>query len=119
MVSGGHALNAPQRATANINCRIFPGHSPAAIMAELEKVAGEPTVTFKDVTEGSVPNDASPLDGTRQGDRERSTRSIPACRFSRRLPAGPAIRCWFRHLKVPSYGVAPTFIRTAGLQTTG
>ena len=28
MVNGGHALNAlPQRATANINCRIFPGTS--------------------------------------------------------------------------------------------
>ena len=30
MISGGHALNAlPQRATANINCRIFPGHPRA------------------------------------------------------------------------------------------
>ena len=30
MISGGHALNAlPQRASANINCRIFPGHKPA------------------------------------------------------------------------------------------
>ncbi len=56
MVSGGHALNAlPQKATANINCRIFPGHKPADIMAELQKVAAEPAVTFKDVTEGLDP----------------------------------------------------------------
>ena len=34
MINGGHALNAlPQRATANINCRILPGHTPASIMA--------------------------------------------------------------------------------------
>jgi len=33
MISGGHARNAlPQRATANINCRIFPGHPRAQIM---------------------------------------------------------------------------------------
>ncbi|MEI9965703.1 MAG: peptidase dimerization domain-containing protein, partial [Caulobacteraceae bacterium] len=55
MISGGHALNAlPQRATANINCRIFPGHKPAEIMAQLQAVAAEPTVSFKDVSEGSV-----------------------------------------------------------------
>ncbi len=62
MVSGGHAINAlPQRATANINCRIFPGHKPADIMAELQRVAAEPAVAFKDVTEGSVANDPSPM----------------------------------------------------------
>jgi carboxypeptidase PM20D1 len=47
MISGGHALNAlPQRASANINCRIFPGHKPADIMAELKRVAAEPAVRF-------------------------------------------------------------------------
>ena len=54
MISGGHALNAlPQRAEANINCRIFPGHSRADIMAELKKVAAEPALTISDVTQGS------------------------------------------------------------------
>ena len=28
MVNGGHAINAlPQRATALVNCRVFPGHA--------------------------------------------------------------------------------------------
>ncbi len=62
MINGGHALNAlPQRATANINCRIFPGHTPADIMAELKEVAGEPAVEFKDVSVGSVATAASPI----------------------------------------------------------
>ena len=31
-LSGGHAFNAlPQRAEANVNCRIFPGHSQEEI----------------------------------------------------------------------------------------
>jgi acetylornithine deacetylase/succinyl-diaminopimelate desuccinylase-like protein len=62
MVNGGHALNAlPQRATANINCRIFPGHKREDIMAELAKVANMPVVKFSDVTEGSTPSPASPM----------------------------------------------------------
>ncbi len=62
MINGGHALNAlPQRATANINCRIFPGHKPAEIMAVLKSVAAEPAVSFRDVTEGAVATDASPM----------------------------------------------------------
>jgi acetylornithine deacetylase/succinyl-diaminopimelate desuccinylase-like protein len=41
----GHADNAlPQLATAMVNCRIFPGDDPDAIKAELEKIAGDPTV---------------------------------------------------------------------------
>jgi acetylornithine deacetylase/succinyl-diaminopimelate desuccinylase-like protein len=36
LVKGGHAENAlPQRAPANITCRIFPGVSYEAVRAEL------------------------------------------------------------------------------------
>ena len=43
LLDGGHANNAlPQRAGANINCRIFPGNDVEAIRAELEKAIGDP-----------------------------------------------------------------------------
>ena len=46
MMSGGHALNAlPQRATANVNCRIFPGEDPQEVRATLERVAADPQVS--------------------------------------------------------------------------
>ncbi|UKK83713.1 M20/M25/M40 family metallo-hydrolase [Sphingopyxis sp. BSN-002] len=46
LLDGGHAPNAlPQRAGANINCRIFPGHSIESIREELIKVIGDPGVT--------------------------------------------------------------------------
>ena len=36
LIDGGHADNAlPQRVEANVNCRIFPGHTPAEIQATL------------------------------------------------------------------------------------
>ncbi len=48
LVNGGHAENAlPQRATANINCRIFPGVPVEAVRAELERVIADPAVAVK------------------------------------------------------------------------
>ena len=41
IVSAGHAENAlPQRATANINCRIFPGETVQGTLAKLQDLAG-------------------------------------------------------------------------------
>ena len=41
LVNAGHAENAlPQRATANINCRIFPGETVEGTLAKLKELAG-------------------------------------------------------------------------------
>ena len=48
MVNAGHALNAlPQRATANVNCRILLGEAPEAVMATLSEVMGDPAIRIK------------------------------------------------------------------------
>jgi acetylornithine deacetylase/succinyl-diaminopimelate desuccinylase-like protein len=45
LLNAGHAENAlPQRATANVNCRIFPGESVDGTLAKLKELAG-PKVT--------------------------------------------------------------------------
>ena len=45
LLDGGHANNAlPQRASANINCRIFPGETVDEVQATLVKVIGDPGV---------------------------------------------------------------------------
>jgi carboxypeptidase PM20D1 len=47
MLNAGHAENAlPQKATATVNCRIFPGVPVADVQAELARVVG-PNVKFK------------------------------------------------------------------------
>jgi acetylornithine deacetylase/succinyl-diaminopimelate desuccinylase-like protein len=113
MVNGGHALNAlPQRATANINCRIFPGHKPADIMAELQRVADEPAVTFKDVTEGSVPNDASPMRPDFIAAVTKAMGKVrPGVPVFPSMASGASDSMWFRYHHVPSYGASPTFIK--------
>ena len=41
LLSAGHAENAlPQRATANVNCRIFPGETVEETLATLQRLAG-------------------------------------------------------------------------------
>jgi acetylornithine deacetylase/succinyl-diaminopimelate desuccinylase-like protein len=47
MLSAGHATNAlPQRARANINCRIFPGVSRDTVLAQLVKIVDDPAVAI-------------------------------------------------------------------------
>ena len=113
MISGGHATNAlPQRATANINCRIFPGHKPADIMAELQRVAADPAVTFKDETEGSVPNDASPMRPDFVAAVEKAMGTIhPGLPVFPAMSSGASDSMWFRYHHVPSYGASPVFIK--------
>jgi acetylornithine deacetylase/succinyl-diaminopimelate desuccinylase-like protein len=55
-LAAGHANNAlPQTATANVNCRIVPGHSREEIRQELVKIVADPKVTVSYVqTDGSV-----------------------------------------------------------------
>ncbi len=60
-LSAGHANNAlPQTAQANVNCRIFPGHSPEQIRQELIGVFGDTKLTVKYVSDGGVVSDTAP-----------------------------------------------------------
>jgi acetylornithine deacetylase/succinyl-diaminopimelate desuccinylase-like protein len=60
-LSAGHANNAlPQTAQANVNCRIFPGHSPEEIRRQLIAVFGDDKLTVKFVSDAGVVSDAAP-----------------------------------------------------------
>jgi acetylornithine deacetylase/succinyl-diaminopimelate desuccinylase-like protein len=64
-LAGGHANNAlPQRAEANINCRILPGHSPEEVRQQLIKVIADPAVTVRFVADdGSIHDTATDRKG--------------------------------------------------------
>ena len=115
LLSGGHAENAlPQRATANINCRIFPGHKPAAIMAELKRVAADPAITFEDVTQGATATDASPLTPRLTGAVTAAlAKAYPGVPLVPSQSSGASDSMWFRAVGVPSYGVSPIFIKAS------
>jgi acetylornithine deacetylase/succinyl-diaminopimelate desuccinylase-like protein len=57
----GHANNAlAQTAQANVNCRIFPGHSPEEIRQQLIQVFNDPKLTVKYVSDAGVVFDMAP-----------------------------------------------------------
>lgn len=54
MLEGGHAVNAlPQRAAANVNCRILPGHSPEEVRQDLIRILAEPKLTVRAIEPGT------------------------------------------------------------------
>jgi acetylornithine deacetylase/succinyl-diaminopimelate desuccinylase-like protein len=62
MLSGGHAPNAlPQKARANVNCRIFPGDDPEEVRRTLEKVAADAKVKVTVVPEKTADGKLIPI----------------------------------------------------------
>jgi acetylornithine deacetylase/succinyl-diaminopimelate desuccinylase-like protein len=114
LVKGGHAENAlPQRATANINCRIFPGVSIEAVRAELEKVVADPAIQVN-TDPNATASDASPL---RPDVMAAVTKAVharaPNLPIIPSMSAGATDSLHFRAVGVPSYGVAGLFSKAS------
>lgn len=55
MISGGHAFNAlPQKAEANVNCRVLPGHSQEDVRLELVRLFADPALTVRYRTDSGL-----------------------------------------------------------------
>lgn len=114
MASAGHGLNAlPQRATAFVNCRIFPGHSPEEVMGELAAVAAQPAMTIRQIDpQYTIASPASPYDEVFVGAATRAIRGafgdVPVIASQ---SSGASDSMWYRALGVPSYGASGTFMR--------
>ena len=111
MLDGGHALNAlPQRASANINCRIFPGVGIASVQATLAKAIADPSVKIGIEPPPPVESPASPL---RKDVMEAVAATIherfPGVDVVPGMSAGASDSMYFRNAGVPCYGVDPGF----------
>lgn len=108
---GGHAPNAlPQLATANVNCRIFPGVEPDATLAELQKIAGSAiTVTRKDDNQASL---ASPLRPDVVAAYTKAVTTIhPGMPVAPEMSTGASDARPFRVAGIPIYGVGGEWVR--------
>jgi acetylornithine deacetylase/succinyl-diaminopimelate desuccinylase-like protein len=114
LVKGGHAENAlPQRATANINCRIFPGVPVEEVRAELVKVIGDPGVTVNPDPDASA-SDASPLRPDVMAAVAKAVHArAPGLPIIPSMSAGATDSYHFRIQGVPSYGVAGLFSKAS------
>jgi acetylornithine deacetylase/succinyl-diaminopimelate desuccinylase-like protein len=114
MANAGHAPNAlPQRANANINCRIFPGVSIESVRETLAQVVGDNSATIKTLDD-PVASDASPL---RKDVMQAVTKAVraryPGLPVVPSMSAGATDSLHFRAIGVPSYGVASLFTKVS------
>ena len=121
LIGGGHAINAlPQRATANINCRIFPGHARAEIMAELSRVIADPGVLVQDVTDGAVESPASPLRPDFLAAASKAIRAVyPGIPIVPGMALGASDCMWYRARNVPCYIASPLFLKDSDYLSHG
>ncbi len=115
MIEGGHAPNAlPQKATANVNCRIFPGTSSESVRETLVKVIADPAAKVTRQNDGSIDAPASPL---RPDVLAAVTKAVharfPGLPIVPSMAAGASDSMFFRALGIPAYGVSGLFMKSS------
>jgi acetylornithine deacetylase/succinyl-diaminopimelate desuccinylase-like protein len=112
MLNAGHATNAlPQRADANINCRIFPGTSTEQVRDRLEKLAADPQVKVTILNVRSeVTKAPPPLTPQIMGPIKSVAAQIwPGVPVIPVLTAGATDGAFMSPVGIPTYGVTGMF----------
>lgn len=116
MLDAGHATNAlPQRARANVNCRIFPGTSAAEVQKVLEGVIGDPGVKISIREVRNQPSPPPPLDPKVLGPAESlAAKMWPGVPQLRLMSAGATDGAFLTPVGIPTYGITGMFIDPDG-----
>ncbi len=112
LLDAGHATNAlPQRARANINCRIFPGQSVESVRAKLEELVADPAVRVTTLETRGPTAAAPPLSPAIMGPIESLAAQFwPGVPVLPVLQAGATDGAFTNAAGIPTYGVEPVFI---------
>ena len=107
---GGHANNAlPQMASANVNCRILPGISPASVKTTLTAILADPKISVAFVDEAH-PSKPSPLRPDVMTVVESLTKQMyPGAIVVPVMSTGATDGLYLRNGEIPTYGVEGTF----------
>jgi acetylornithine deacetylase/succinyl-diaminopimelate desuccinylase-like protein len=111
MIGGGHAHNAlPQRAWANVNCRIFPGTPVEEVWQTLGQVINDPKVSLT-VVEPRSPAPAAPrLTPEIMGPVEKvSAQMWPGVPLIPTMSTGATDAVYMTSGGVPTYGLSGMF----------
>lgn len=120
IATAGHAENAlPQRASANINCRIFPGETVEGTRLKLQELAG-PAVTVTanaPIRPTAVP---TKLDPKIMGPaRTLAAQHFPGVPLLPLMSTGATDGIFLQAIGIPVYGAPGTFIDPDGNGTHG
>ena len=106
LISGGHALNAlPQRVTANINCRMFPGRTAEETRNALVAAIANPAVNVEFRTPGKPVAMTPPLDPAIIGPMRRLVaKYFPGVPFMPTMSTGATDGVYLEAVGIPTYG---------------
>jgi acetylornithine deacetylase/succinyl-diaminopimelate desuccinylase-like protein len=112
MLDAGHATNAlPQRARANVNCRIYPGESVDSVQQALQKVVADPEVRVSTLETRGPPSVVPPLTREIMGPIEKvSARFYPNVPVIPLLQPGATDGQFLSTSGIPTYGVNGLFM---------
>jgi acetylornithine deacetylase/succinyl-diaminopimelate desuccinylase-like protein len=110
MLEGGHAPNAlPQRARANVNCRILADEPAEEVQRAIERVIADTAVKVTNLT-GSRESPPSPLTPELLRNIEETTREVwPGMPVVPTMSTGATDALYLRRAGIPVYGVSGLF----------
>ena len=111
MVNAGHALNAlPQKATANVNCRILPDEGVEQTAETLTRVIGDPAVKLVTAGEKSPVSKPPPLTREITGPAEQVAKQLwPGVPLVPAMSTGATDGRFLLAAGVPTYGLSGMF----------
>src|SRR5882672_2476454 len=112
MLDAGHATNAlPQRARANINCRIFPGVEPETVQRQLEEIVADAAVKVITLERRGPSSPPPPLTLAVLGPFEKLTAQVfPGVPVVPMLQPGGTDGQFLNAVGIPTYGIEALFI---------
>lgn len=107
LIDGGHAQNAlPQKVTANVNCRMFPGRSSDETEKLLAQAIGNPAVTIEQKVRGKPIAKAPPMTPALIGPMEQlSAKHWPGVPVIPSMSTGATDGVYLAAVGIPTYGV--------------
>jgi acetylornithine deacetylase/succinyl-diaminopimelate desuccinylase-like protein len=111
MLDAGHASNAlPQRARANINCRIFPGVSAESVRQKLEELVADPKVVVSTLETRGPSSPPPPLTPQVLAPVQKlAAEYFPGVPVLPILQAGATDGEFLNAGGIPTYGIEPIF----------
>jgi acetylornithine deacetylase/succinyl-diaminopimelate desuccinylase-like protein len=111
MLDAGHATNTlPQRARANINCRIFPGVDQESVRRKLEELVADPAVKVTTLETRGPSSPPPPLTAQILGPVEKLTAEFfPGVPVVPILQPGATDGEFLNAAGIPTYGIEPLF----------
>ena len=121
LLDGGHATNAlPQRARANVNCRIFPGTSVEQVRQALERIVADPQVKIGTLETRSEISPPPPLTERVVGPARKVAAEIfPGVPLVPLMAAGGTDGAFLTPAGIPTYGLSGIFADKEGSHAHG